>query len=217
MHDNNLASETDDCSVQIDDFNDDTSFSCSICNENFTKGKDLLEHEQIHSDHLQFTCLYCPRLFKHKRSRDRHTKLHTGDKKYKCVHCESAFSRRYSLFLRALLDRRLLKSCFFSDHLKIHMRTHDGRKPYKCNICNRGYNTATALASHQQNHLKKECKSDSPTSEDTTDLGDLMRCHFCTSTFNRLEQLQVGGNAKKGHRNDPINFILCNVVDLMLN
>lgn len=152
--------------------------------------KDRIIIFQIHSDNLQFSCLYCPRLFKHKRSRDRHTKLHTGDKKYKCLHCESTFSRRYSIRSVEHFFWRLL-NFLFSDHLKIHMRTHDGRKPYKCNICNRGYNTATALSSHQQNHLKKECKSDSPTSEDTTDTSDLFRCNLCTTTFNKQDQLQV--------------------------
>lgn len=44
---------------------------------------------------------------------------------------------------------------YFSDHLKIHMKTHDNQKPFQCTICNRGYNTAAALTSHMQNHKKQ--------------------------------------------------------------
>ncbi|CAH0562421.1 unnamed protein product [Brassicogethes aeneus] len=147
--------------------NSDYNYTCSICSDTFTTGQQLIDHEQIHSDHLQFTCSYCPRLFKHKRSRDRHTKLHTGDKKYKCLQCESAFSR--------------------SDHLKIHLKTHDSRKPYKCGSCNRGYNTAAALSSHQQVHLKLEPKcSDDPDTNSPTSF----RCHLCPNAFYRPESLQ---------------------------
>lgn len=52
----------------------------------------------------------------------------------------------------------------FSDHLKIHMKTHDNKKPHQCELCNRGYNTASALASHQQHHLNKEKRSGSSVS-----------------------------------------------------
>jgi len=56
-------------------------------------------------------------------------------------------------------SRAILFFCFFSDHLKIHMKTHDTQKPYQCTACSRGYNTAAALTSHMQSHKKHQSSS----------------------------------------------------------
>lgn len=71
------------------------------------------------------------------------------------------------------------------------MKTHDSRKPYKCGTCNRGYNTAAALSSHQQSHLKQESRSGSRTSGGSTPSPTLFRCTHCTETFGTPELLQV--------------------------
>lgn len=70
------------------------------------------------------------------------------------------------------------------------MKTHDGRKPYKCGTCNRGYNTAAALASHQQNHIKRE-GGENRTSRTSTPSPDSLSCSQCTETFQNPEALQV--------------------------
>lgn len=96
---------------------------------------------------------------------------------------------------------------FFSDHLKIHMKTHDSRKPYKCGTCNRGYNTAAALSSHQQSHLKQESRSGSRTSGGSTPSPGLFRCSHCTESFGKPDLLQVRTqHAMKKHWNIAVHF-----------
>lgn len=63
------------------------------------------------------------------------------------------------------------------------MKTHDNSKPFRCLICNRGYNTAAALTSHQQSHSKQVAdRSISPES---------FKCLQCSELFSEYDQLQV--------------------------
>lgn len=79
------------------------------------------------------------------------------------------------------------------------MKTHDNKKPHQCELCNRGYNTASALASHQQHHALKEKRCGSSvsfTSAISTPSPENLRCPQCPEIFNKNEQLQVRNNPK---------------------
>lgn len=87
-------------------------------------------------------------------------------------------------FTTRMLDELIFM--FFSDHLKIHLKTHDNRKPFQCTLCNRGYGTAAALTSHMQNHKRSNENSAQSTPPGT------IKCHKCSEVFREPEELQVG-------------------------
>lgn len=78
---------------------------------------------------------------------------------------------------------------FFSDHLKIHMKTHDNQKPFQCTVCNRGYNTAAALTSHMQNHKRGDGTVGGSTLTSRSSGG--YKCLQCGDRFRRPDMLQV--------------------------
>lgn len=93
---------------------------------------------------------------------------------------------------------------YYSDHLKIHMKTHDNQKPFQCTVCNRGYNTAAALTSHMQGH-KRDREGREP------DRRRPMRCLRCGEAFRRPDLLQVrtGILAQRGKSNKKMLSLFC--------
>ncbi|KRZ21361.1 Zinc finger protein [Trichinella pseudospiralis] len=112
-------------------------FACTYCSRSFATAGILKNHEQEHAEMMPYRCDICGKGFKHKRSQNRHHKLHSGQRKYKCTMCDSRFFR--------------------SDHLKLHMKTHEVSKyAFVCVLCQRGFNSNSALESHLQVYHSNE-------------------------------------------------------------
>ncbi|KRY16156.1 Zinc finger protein [Trichinella patagoniensis] len=142
-----VTSSTENSNVQK---NGGGMFTCSYCSRSFATAGILKNHEQEHAEMMPYRCDICGKGFKHKRSQNRHHKLHSGQRKYKCTMCDSRFFR--------------------SDHLKLHMKTHEVSKyAFVCVLCQRGFNSNSALESHLQVYHSNEAPAQDAAQPDVED------------------------------------------------
>ncbi|XP_003374095.1 zinc finger protein 423-like protein [Trichinella spiralis] len=142
-----VTSSTENSNVQR---NGGGMFICSYCSRSFATAGILKNHEQEHAEMMPYRCDICGKGFKHKRSQNRHHKLHSGQRKYKCTMCDSRFFR--------------------SDHLKLHMKTHEVSKyAFVCVLCQRGFNSNSALESHLQVYHSNEAPAQDAAQPDVED------------------------------------------------
>ncbi|KFD56318.1 hypothetical protein M513_02773 [Trichuris suis] len=149
--DQSVAEEKTSRNDLVESYHNGGLFACTYCPYSFATPGALKNHEQEHAALMPYRCTICGKGFKHKRSQNRHNKLHSGLRKYKCTICDSRFFR--------------------SDHLKLHMKTHEISKyAFVCVICQRGFNSNSALESHfQVYHNKGSQQATSPDRDrDTT-------------------------------------------------
>ena len=59
-------------------------YQCDSCCSNFKHKSDLKKHQSIHSDATSFICDFCEMSFKFKNSLKRHKKTHTGERVHQC-------------------------------------------------------------------------------------------------------------------------------------
>uniref|UniRef100_A0A5S6QD66 C2H2-type domain-containing protein n=1 Tax=Trichuris muris TaxID=70415 RepID=A0A5S6QD66_TRIMR len=142
--DQSIAEEKTLANDMVESYHNGGLFACTYCPYSFATPGSLKNHEQEHAALMPYRCTICGKGFKHKRSQNRHNKLHSGLRKYKCTICDSRFFR--------------------SDHLKLHMKTHEISKyAFVCVICQRGFNSNSALESHfQVYHNKNSQQGASP-------------------------------------------------------
>ncbi|VDO93237.1 unnamed protein product [Soboliphyme baturini] len=185
--------------TEVDMNNDDTNtssllktsavFPCAYCDNICGSPGELRNHEQEHAALMPYRCSVCGKGFKHKRSQNRHKKLHSGLRKYKCTMCESGFFR--------------------SDHLKLHMKTHEISKyPFFCVLCQRGFNSNSALESHLLVYHKKDSV---PVSSE----GDEKKAW--TEDQDGVENLMSGGGGDSAASAFDSRFQLCSICNVRMN
>ena len=78
--------------------NNEKSFQCNICDEQFLQSKDLLAHNSIHSGIKAFECNTCGKTFATlSRVNDHEMKVHSGKKPFECKVCEKKFGLKGDL------------------------------------------------------------------------------------------------------------------------
>ncbi|XP_052091167.1 zinc finger protein 585A-like [Mytilus californianus] len=121
---------------------------CGVCGEKFGTKKTLKSHSRTHEKEQFHICSTCGEQFSKKIELKRHLKIHTGPKRYACDQCDKVCNRKAELVG--------------------HMRTHTGEKPFLCSTCGKGFGFPHHLKGHLLIHTGEKPYS----------------CHICGRGFN---------------------------------
>lgn len=158
----------------------------------FFKG-NLENHMRIHSGDRPYECKICGAKFSQAGHLLTHNRIHTGVKPYKCDKCPSSFTVILIFHLRIYyIDYWLINNfryttgqhCSEETSSNTHgwvsqsamlysyrkllndnniLNTASGERPYGCTVCDKKFNTAYHLATHEKRHTgEKKFKCDWP-------------------------------------------------------
>ncbi|XP_018325445.1 uncharacterized protein LOC108737219 [Agrilus planipennis] len=136
------------------------SFTCPVCNKDFTTKWNLKLHKWTHAARSSkpFKCDQCRGAFIRESEYVAHMNSHKSVRPYTCNHCGAQFIRKYNC-QRHVKEHLLGKSfscniCGKTFHrsyyLKDHMRVHNGTRPYACHVCGK---TSTTKSNHNK-HIR---------------------------------------------------------------
>lgn len=73
------------------------SFSCSVCQKEFTNLMALKNHRRIHTEPKRYQCLECGKAFRVSTQLICHRRIHTREKPFTCMMCDKSFSSKSNL------------------------------------------------------------------------------------------------------------------------
>ncbi|CAJ1080839.1 zinc finger protein 646 isoform X2 [Xyrichtys novacula] len=73
------------------------SFSCSVCQKEFTNLMALKNHRRIHTEPKRYQCLECGKAFRVSTQLICHRRIHTKEKPFACPLCDKSFSSKSNL------------------------------------------------------------------------------------------------------------------------
>ena len=139
------------------------SYTCELCDKEFTAERFLRKHLVITHSKGVFECEVCHKKLKNEHYLKSHSMIHTGEMPFECKVCGSKFNRKDKLKRHAQTHNASRKyKCPFKDHmnctkefhrfdkLKLHIMTHGNIKPFKCEICSNGFSRKEHLNAHIQ-------------------------------------------------------------------
>ncbi|XP_055691556.1 zinc finger protein 333-like [Lutzomyia longipalpis] len=116
---------------------EESSISCTICDETFENLDDLTQHIELHEDSVLFECAHCFKKFPNKFALSSHIRHHrkllndekrSDDELFSCPTCGDIIRGKYH----------------FHDHQAVHMI----EKPFVCDICQMRFQNKVALTGH---------------------------------------------------------------------
>jgi uncharacterized Zn-finger protein len=147
------------------------SYSCNICEKEFTKMFSLNRHMNLHTGKKPHKCSFCRKAFIQKTDKERHETTHSEVLNFSCTFddCEKKFRTKKNLNCHLVTHstERPFKCQFCPKDfkvkrlLKFHEGLHKDFKPFNCDICGRGFPAKPYLKSHLKTHLEDkpfECK-----------------------------------------------------------
>ena len=167
----NMAINVDDNDNVIDDTvlpNEDRSYDCDICGQQFQLQTLLAQHMPSHSNGLPVksnitesnvasSTPSAPHLVSHIQENPTTTeKVATENQVHKCTTCgkclKSATSLKQHLLSHSTIRQHVCNVCDAAFKLKytlvVHMRIHNGQWPHVCKFCNKGFNDRFRLSKH---------------------------------------------------------------------
>ena len=187
------------------------SYTCELCDKEFTAERFLRKHLVITHSKGLFECEVCHKKLKNEHYLKSHSMIHTGEMPFECKVCGSKFNRKDKLKRHAQTHNASRKyKCPFKDHmnctkefhrfdkLKLHIMTHGNIKPFKCEICSNGFSRKEHLNAHIQK-IHHGGKSN-------------LDCNTCNENFdnfislaNHIKEKHNGGPAKAANTSRPEN------------
>lgn len=91
------------------------SFSCSVCQKEFTNLMALKNHRRIHTEPKRYQCLECGKAFRVSTQLICHRRIHTKEKPFACLLCGKSFSSK--------------------SNLRHHQKMHQNTQTYDSSFC----------------------------------------------------------------------------------
>ncbi|KAG5865211.1 hypothetical protein JTB14_020787 [Gonioctena quinquepunctata] len=187
-----------------------TPTTCSICGEQQSSKKQLLEHQKKNVDCRvrQFKCSECDKGFYTKFRLNLHMRSHTKETPYECKICLKKFRhapnlRRHDDIIHKGLKPFKCEVCGkeFSRLVSKneHEYTHTGKKPYVCRYCGETFRTYTDHFAHTYLHKINNGDITGTTiavrKSDTSDQL-LVECSICKKSFTSARAIFQHSHAK---------------------
>ena len=109
-------------------------FICPVCNNRFSRSRDLGRHMCTHTDERPFKCEVCATAFSQHVYLKKHMRTHI--RPYKCEVCGTTFNQRH--------------------HLQSHILIHTGERPFKCQLCSAAFCRQAQLNIHVTTHTHRD-------------------------------------------------------------
>lgn len=143
--------------------NEMVSYTCPICNDEFTTKSELHLHSVSHII-KQITCRMCKKTFSCQIAHNNHLKSHPNYK-HMCDQCGRWLASRHAL--------------------KIHMMgVHSANKNFVCSVCSKAFKTPSRLYVHKLTHKEEKKFICSICNYKTNNVGDF-KIHHRTHTSER--------------------------------
>lgn len=183
----------------------DSTFSCSKCEQSFKRKSKLEEHVKTHSPKARTNqCKTCKRKFTTEVLLTRHEIIHSdlitqikSENHQSCIVCNASFKNK-PLMEDHMRDHRVKIEteaicCLHCDkpynklsNLIRHLKTHDVNKTHLCNVCNKTFAMGQDLIDHLNRH-----KGFNPHS-----------CHICNKSYMQMSKLK---NHLRTHSDDKVS------------
>ena len=176
------------------------SYTCELCDKEFTAERFLRKHLVITHSKGVFECEVCHKKLKNEHYLKSHSLIHTGEMPFECKVCGNKFNRKDKLKRHAQTHNASRKyKCPFKDHmnctkefhrfdkLKLHIMTHGNIKPFKCEICSNGFSRKEHLNAHIQK-IHHGGKSN-------------LDCNTCNEKFDNF--ISLANHIKEKHNEGP--------------
>ncbi|XP_063423238.1 zinc finger protein 585A-like [Mytilus trossulus] len=155
---------------------EDLKYTCTTCDQRFSKKKELQMHTKSHNKDVIHICGVCGQQYKTKKILRSHARIHAKEQFHICSTCGEQFSKKIELKRHLKVHTgpkrhacdRCDKVCNRKAELIGHMRTHTGEKPFLCSICGKGFGFPHHLKGHLLIHTGEKPYS----------------CHICGRGFN---------------------------------
>ena len=137
------------------------SFSCGLCDKEFSAERQLRKHIAVTHAEGTFECEICQKKMKNAHYLKAHMMIHTGELPFECKECGAKFNRNDKLKRHSLTHNVEKKfKCPFKDtlgcskefhrfdKLKLHIMTHGSIKPFRCEVCDTGFSRKEHMTAH---------------------------------------------------------------------